>query len=103
MKGLTDSLCDLGKPMADRTLVLNLMRGLSPRYGHLKDLLKKTVPFSTFHVVRNELLLKELTMAIEAPSPAPTLYNATTGGQASSEGQAEREMCPWAISKYFGD
>jgi hypothetical protein len=43
MKGLADSLQDLGKPMADRTLVLNLMRGLSPRYSHLKARL----PFTT--------------------------------------------------------
>jgi hypothetical protein len=90
MKGLANSLRDLGKLMADRTLVLNLLRGLSPRYGHLKALHKKTVPFLTFHIVRNELLLKELTMAIEAPSPALALYNATTGAQASSGGHAPR-------------
>jgi hypothetical protein len=66
MKGLADSLRDLGEPMADRTLVLNLLRGLSPRYSHLKTLIKRIVPFPTFHVVRNELL-EELTMAIEAP------------------------------------
>jgi hypothetical protein len=59
-------------------LVLNVLRGLSPRYGHLKALIKRTVPFPTFHVVRNELLLEELTMAIEAPSLALALYNAPT-------------------------
>jgi hypothetical protein len=78
MKGLVDSLRDLGEPMADHTLVLNVLRGLSPRYGHLKALIKRTVPFPTFHVVRNELLLEELTMAIEAPSLALALYNAPT-------------------------
>jgi hypothetical protein len=31
MKGLADSLRDLGELVADRTLVLNLLRGLSPR------------------------------------------------------------------------
>jgi hypothetical protein len=50
MKGLADSLRDLGEPMADRTLVLNLLRGLSPRYGHLKTLIKRTVPLPTFHM-----------------------------------------------------
>jgi hypothetical protein len=30
MKGLTDSLRDLGEPVTDRTLVLNLLRGLRP-------------------------------------------------------------------------
>jgi hypothetical protein len=49
MKGMADSLRDLGEPVADRTLVLNLLRGLSPRFGHLKALIKRTVPFPTFH------------------------------------------------------
>jgi hypothetical protein len=77
MKCMADSLRDLGKPVADRTLVLNLLRGLSPRYGHLKTLIKRTVPFPTFHAVRNELLLEELTMTFEAHTPALALYNTT--------------------------
>jgi hypothetical protein len=80
MKGMEDSLRDLGEPVADRTLVLNLLRGLSPWYDHLKALIKRTVPFPTFHSVRNELLLEELTMMLEAPASAPTLYNAPPGG-----------------------
>jgi hypothetical protein len=90
MKGLADSLRDLGEPMADRTLVLNLLRSLSPCYGHLKALIKRTVPFPTFHVVRIELLLEELTMAHEASPPASALYSATSSTQASSGGQAPR-------------
>jgi hypothetical protein len=88
MKGMADSLRDLGEPVADRTLVLNLLRDLSPRYGHLKALIKRTVPFPTFHDVKNELLLEELTMAYEATAPA--LYNAPPGGQAPSGGQDPR-------------
>jgi hypothetical protein len=83
MKDLADSLRDLGEPVADRTLVLNLLCGLSPRYGHLNALIKRTVPFPTFHAVRNELLLEELTMTHEAPTPAPALYSTTPGAQAS--------------------
>jgi hypothetical protein len=79
MKDREDSLCDLGEPVADRTLVLNLMCGLSPRYGHLKALIKRTVPFRTFHAVQNELLLEELTMMHEAHTSALALYIATTG------------------------
>jgi hypothetical protein len=70
MKGLADSLRDLGEPVADRTLVLNLLCGLSPRYDHLKALIKRTMPFPTFSAVHNELLLEELTMTIEASTPA---------------------------------
>jgi hypothetical protein len=66
--------------------VLKLLRGLSPRYGHLKALTKRIVPFPTFHVMRNKLLLEELTMMIEAPAPASSLYSAPADGQASSGG-----------------
>jgi hypothetical protein len=90
MKGLADSLRDLGEPVVDRTLVLNLLRGLSPRYGHMKALIKRSVPFPTFHAVRNELLLEELTMANEAPTHASVLYSAPTSGQPPSGGQATR-------------
>jgi hypothetical protein len=75
MKGMPDSLRNLDEPILDRTLVLNLLCGLSPRDGYLKALIK-----------RNELLLEELTMAIEAPAPALALYNAPPSGQASSRG-----------------
>jgi hypothetical protein len=69
-------------------LVLNLLRGLNPHYGHLKALIKWIVPFPTFHAVRNELLLEELSMTHEAPPPVSALYSATTGTQTSSGGQA---------------
>jgi hypothetical protein len=48
MKGLANSLRDLGEPVAERTLVLNLLRGLSPRYSHLKALIKRTVRLCSF-------------------------------------------------------
>ncbi|XP_008656841.2 uncharacterized protein [Zea mays] len=92
MKGMADSLRDLGEPVADRTVVLNLLRGLSPRYSHLKALIKRTVPFPTFHVVWNKLLLEELIMETEAPAPAPPLYSSPPGGQAPSREQAPRSL-----------
>jgi hypothetical protein len=75
IKGMPDSLRNLGEPIPDRTLVLNLLCGLNPHDGYLKALIK-----------RNELLLEELTMAIEAPAPALALYNAPPNSQASSGG-----------------
>jgi hypothetical protein len=87
MKGMVDSLCNLGEPVTDHTLVLNLLHGLSPRYGSMKALIKRTVPFPTFHVVPNELLLEELTLVTEAPTLAPALYNAPPGGLAPSRGR----------------
>jgi hypothetical protein len=36
MKAMADSLGDLGWPVEDRILVLNVLRGLSDRYAHLR-------------------------------------------------------------------
>lgn len=59
---MENSLHDLSEPIVNRTLVLNLLCGLSPRYSSLKALIERTVPFPTFHNVRNELVLEELTL-----------------------------------------
>jgi hypothetical protein len=89
-EGPADSLRDLGEPITDRTLTLNLLRGLSPRYDHMKALIKRTVSFPTFYVIHNELLLEELTLETKAPAPASALYSAPTSGQAPSGGLAPR-------------
>jgi hypothetical protein len=99
MKGMADSLRNLGEPISDRTLVLNLLCGLSPRYGHLKALIKRTVPLPAFYVVRNELLLEKLTMETEAPAPAPTLYSAPTDGQTPSGDPAPRPPSTGAATR----
>ena len=75
MKGMADSLRDLGEPVPDRTLVLNLLCGLSHRYNHLKALIKRTMSFPSFHDVRNELLLEELTLEAEPGASATALWS----------------------------
>jgi hypothetical protein len=81
MKTVADSLCDLGSPVTDETLVLNLLRGLSPRYAHLRAILTRITPFPSFARVRDDLLLEELTTAAATTTHAVTaLYNANPGG-----------------------
>jgi hypothetical protein len=46
------------------------------------------------YAVRNELLLEELTMAFEAPTPAPVLYSTTPGTQASRGGGGQALRSP---------
>jgi hypothetical protein len=47
MMGMTDSLSDLGWPMEDHILVLNVIRGLSDRYAHLRTWITRKRPFPT--------------------------------------------------------
>lgn len=48
------------------------------------------MPFPTFHVVRNELLLTELTLETKTPAPGLALYIVPSGGKGPSGGQASR-------------
>lgn len=81
---MADSLHDLGELVLDRTLVLNLLCGLSRHYDYLKALIKRSVSFPSFHDVRNELLLEELTMDVESPTSATMLYKASFASHAHS-------------------
>lgn len=87
MDGVADSLCYLNELVLDRILVLNLLRGLSRRYNHLKALIKRTIPF---HDTRNEILLEELTLETESHAFAMALYSVPYGSHTSSGGQAPR-------------
>ena len=48
MKGMADALHDLGDPVSDRVLVLNVLRGLSSTYDHLKTWITRQKPFPSF-------------------------------------------------------
>jgi hypothetical protein len=64
MKTMEDSLGDLGWPVEDRILVLNILRGLSDRYAHLWTWITRQKPFPTFLQVRDDLIMEELTQGL---------------------------------------
>jgi hypothetical protein len=68
MKAVADSLGDLGCPVEDRMLVLNILCGLSDRYTHLWSLIMRQRPFPTFLQVRDDLALEEITLGAQAAS-----------------------------------
>jgi len=45
---MVDSLGDLGWPVEDRILVLNVLRGLGDRYSYLQMWITRQRPFPTF-------------------------------------------------------
>lgn len=79
MKGMADSLHDQSEHIPKRTLVLKFLCGLSRRYDHMKALIKQTVSFPSFHDVRNELLLKDLTIDNESHTPTMALRRVLRG------------------------
>jgi hypothetical protein len=77
MKTMVDTLCTLGAPMTDESLVLNLLRGLSPRFDRVAPILTRMKPFPTFAEAKNDLLLEELRLSTTATTaPATALYGA---------------------------
>jgi len=55
---MADALHDLGCPVGDRILVLNVLRGLNHTYGHLRTWITRQRPFPSFLQVRDDLVLE---------------------------------------------
>jgi hypothetical protein len=81
---MADDLTALGEVVTNRTLVLNVLRGLNKRFTHIGALLRRARPFPTFLQVKDDLSLEELTLGSRLPSPAAAL--ATTTKSASHSG-----------------
>jgi hypothetical protein len=56
-KTMVDGLADLGSPVEDRILVLNILRGLNQRFEHVCSIIWRYSSFPTFLKVRDDLLL----------------------------------------------
>jgi hypothetical protein len=71
-KIMADNLADLGSPVEDRILVLNILQRLNQRFEHMGSIIRRYSPFPTFLKVRDGLLLEEIHMDSTDPSAAPT-------------------------------
>jgi hypothetical protein len=71
-KAMVDGLADLGAPVDDRILILNILRELNQRFEHVGSIIWCYSPFLNFLKVRDDLLLKELHMDSIRPPAAPT-------------------------------
>jgi hypothetical protein len=77
-KNMADGLADLGSPVDDRILVLNILRGLNPRFEHLGAIIRRYTPFPSFLKVRDDLILEELHLDSSGPpADATALYTCT--------------------------
>lgn len=67
---MVDALGELGEPVLDRTLVLQVLRGLNDKFSHMAALTKRTRPFPLFHDVRADLNIEKVTMTSKAAAPS---------------------------------
>jgi hypothetical protein len=88
LKKMADDLTALGEVVTDRTLVLNVLRGLNERFTHIGALLRHARPVPTFLQVTDDLSLEELTLGNCPPSPAAALAATTKSASQSGAGNA---------------
>ena len=83
-KSMADALGDLGEQVSDRTIVLNIIRGLNEKFAAVGRDIRRNRPLCTFLEARDDLLLEELTMANPASTPSTTVLAGTGLGLSSS-------------------
>ena len=76
---MADQLDNLGEPVSDGTLILNLVRGLNAKYTAIGRHIRRGRPFPTFLEAKNDLLLKEITVGASDPDPSTALLAAAAG------------------------
>jgi hypothetical protein len=84
-KKMVDDLIDLNEHVTDRTLVLNVLRGLNERYKNISVHLRRGRPFPSFVVVRNELL-EEINMVQHPVAPSTALVTTGSSRQPAATG-----------------
>jgi hypothetical protein len=72
---MANGLADLGAPVEDWIVVLNILRGLNQRFEYVGSIIRCYSPFSNFLKVRDDLLLEEIHIDnIETPAAPMMLY-----------------------------
>jgi hypothetical protein len=72
-KVMADGLADLGAPIEDRILIINILSGLNQRFEHVGSIIRRYSPFLNFLKVRDDLLLEEIHMDSTGPPAVPTM------------------------------
>jgi hypothetical protein len=78
----------------DRILVLNVLRGLSDRYAHLRTWITRQRPFPTFLEVRDDLVMEELTQGLQPGSTASPGASSTALAATPPRQSAPRTAAP---------
>ena len=66
LKRIADQLRDIGHPVSEPSQVLNLLRGLNPKFRYVKPVITSKSPPHTFQSTRSFLILEELSFQHDA-------------------------------------
>jgi hypothetical protein len=68
------NMADLSCAIFDRNLILNVLQGRNLWYGHLRTIIMHNMPFPSFHKIRDDLVLEELTLDPDMPAPPSQVF-----------------------------
>jgi hypothetical protein len=77
METTVDALRDVGHLVKDSELILNLLRGLNPRFSNTANIIANNTPLPTFAAAHDMLTLKELRLTNDDKVAATTTLVAT--------------------------
>ncbi|CAO1943818.1 unnamed protein product [Urochloa humidicola] len=83
MKKAADRLCDADQPVSEPNMVLNLLRGLNPKFSTTADFIASSTDM-TFAKALDQLSLKELRLANEEKVAQSTALVASSSGCGSA-------------------
>jgi hypothetical protein len=102
LKRTTDALREVGHTISPAQLVLNLLRGLNPRFANTADIIANTSPLPNFKSATNMLRAKELRLGTEnkeasasalavstAPSCTSPAYHSTSSSSNGGSGKGK--------------
>ncbi|CAN6297344.1 unnamed protein product [Urochloa humidicola] len=90
LKKLADDLRDLGQPVSEPSQVLNLLRGLNPKFRYVKPVVSSRSPPHTFRNACSFLLLEESQQNHDAKADAGVALYTGQGGSSSNTGTSSR-------------
>jgi hypothetical protein len=70
-KAMTDGLANLGAPVEDQILILNILQGMNQCFEHVGSIIRRYSPFLNFLKVQDDMLLVEIHMDTTRPPAAP--------------------------------
>jgi hypothetical protein len=84
LKRLADQLRDIGHPVSEPSQVLNLLRGLNPKYRYVKPVITSKFPAHTFMSARSFLMLEEASIEHDVAVEATHALTVTHGDSSSA-------------------
>ncbi|XP_060178353.1 uncharacterized protein LOC132608336 [Lycium barbarum] len=84
LKSISDQLKNVGAPVSNSRLVLQLVSGLTEAFKGVGTQIRHSKPLPPFTEARSSLVLEEREQALQAAHTTPSAMVAATGGEDSS-------------------